>query len=78
MKKQDIVPDLDKRKMAQTPTPKGFALKANKGAAVSDIEAVGKSIETLQAWREREGIDPACQIRLVKLVHLFPAARILH
>ncbi|PYH95484.1 MFS transporter [Aspergillus ellipticus CBS 707.79] len=40
------------------------------GASVSDITAMGPEQESITAWRERRGIDPEAQIRLVKLVHV--------
>ncbi|KAJ5352470.1 hypothetical protein N7452_001444, partial [Penicillium brevicompactum] len=40
------------------------------GASVADIVAIGPESETVQAWRERCGIETNSQIRLVKLAHM--------
>ncbi|KAL4941278.1 hypothetical protein BDV06DRAFT_212813 [Aspergillus oleicola] len=45
-------------------------LEASSGASVPDIIAIGPEQENVQAWRERCGIIPDRQIRLVKLAHM--------
>ncbi|KAJ5333459.1 uncharacterized protein N7506_007242, partial [Penicillium brevicompactum] len=40
------------------------------GASVADIVAIGPESESVQAWRERCGIETNSQIRLVKLAHM--------
>ncbi|KAI0554713.1 trihydroxytoluene oxygenase [Xylaria curta] len=42
----------------------------NQGAAVPDLIAVGHQQEDVQAWRARNNIDVADQIKLVKLAHM--------
>lgn len=37
---------------------------------MKDVEAIGHERETITAWRQRSGIDPSKQIRLVRLVHM--------
>ncbi|GFG12726.1 metapyrocatechase 2 [Aspergillus udagawae] len=52
--------------MAQEPP----TIKANHGASVPDVVALGPEQESLEAWRQRCGIKTDQQIRLVKLVHM--------
>lgn len=42
----------------------------NRGASVPDTQAVPGEHESLAAWREKNKIDPAKQIRLVKIAHM--------
>lgn len=42
----------------------------NRGASVPDVTAIGEEQESLQSWRQRVGIDPSKQIRLVKVSHM--------
>lgn len=37
---------------------------------MSDITAIGPDSESVTAWRERCGINPENQVRLVKLAHM--------
>jgi hypothetical protein len=46
------------------------AIQANHGASIADLIAIGPESESVQAWRERCGIETASQIRLVKLAHM--------
>ncbi|KAL5339348.1 Glyoxalase/Bleomycin resistance protein/Dihydroxybiphenyl dioxygenase [Aspergillus crustosus] len=47
-----------------------FTTITNNGASVEDVVAVGPEQESPEAWRQRCGIRPDQQIRLVKLVHM--------
>lgn len=42
----------------------------NRGASVPEAEAIPPHRETQTAWRKRNNIDPAKQIRLVKISHM--------
>jgi len=42
----------------------------NRGASVPELEAIPQHRESQAAWRERNGIDAAKQIRLVKVAHM--------
>ncbi|KKP04942.1 hypothetical protein THAR02_02963 [Trichoderma harzianum] len=42
----------------------------NAGASVPDTEAIGPSGQSIAEWRQKHGIDPAQQIRTVRLVHM--------
>jgi hypothetical protein len=68
---QEMQPDLtkvamqdEKRTRSRAPSP-----KPNYGSAVPDNEAMADS-EPADVWRARCGIDPAKQVKLVKLAHM--------
>ncbi|KAK5136531.1 hypothetical protein LTR08_002875 [Meristemomyces frigidus] len=50
-------------------TPHGD-VKPNVGASITDIDAIGPNSEPLPSWQKRNNIDPARQVRLVKLAHM--------
>ncbi|TKA21733.1 hypothetical protein B0A50_08669 [Salinomyces thailandicus] len=50
-------------------TPDG-EIKPNIGRTISDIEAIGPESTPLTTWQTRNNIDPARQIKLVKLAHM--------
>lgn len=45
-------------------------VQPNRGATISDVEAIGPESEPLQSWQKKNGIDTANQIKLVKLAHM--------
>lgn len=51
-------------------TPHGDVQQPNAGATIPDLEAIGPESQTLAAWQKDVGIDPARQVRLVKLAHM--------
>ncbi|KAK3645636.1 hypothetical protein LTR56_009076 [Elasticomyces elasticus] len=50
-------------------TPHGVA-HPNVGKSIPDIEAIGDDSEPLTQWQKRNSIDPANQVKLVRLSHM--------
>ncbi|KAK4888512.1 hypothetical protein LTR27_012573 [Elasticomyces elasticus] len=50
-------------------TPHGVA-HPNVGKSIPDIEAIGDDSEPLTSWQKRNSIDPANQVKLVRLSHM--------
>ncbi|KAK5726276.1 hypothetical protein LTR17_012896 [Elasticomyces elasticus] len=50
-------------------TPHGVA-HPNVGKSIPDIEAIGDDSEPLTSWQNRNSIDPANQVKLVRLSHM--------
>lgn len=42
----------------------------NRGASVSDVEAIGPDSDSKRAWQKKRGIDTAKQVRIVKVSHM--------
>ncbi|KAK5746808.1 hypothetical protein LTR17_000438 [Elasticomyces elasticus] len=50
-------------------TPHGVA-HPNVGKSIPDVEAIGDDSEPLTQWQKRNNIDPANQVKLVRLSHM--------
>ncbi|KAK5683712.1 hypothetical protein LTR17_027260 [Elasticomyces elasticus] len=48
----------------------GDDVRPNAGATLPDVQAIGDDSELLFSWQQQNGIDPADQIKLVKLAHM--------
>ena len=45
-------------------------VQPNRGASISDIDAIGNDWQMVEEWRRANNIDTAGQIRLIKLAHM--------
>lgn len=45
-------------------------VKFNNGRTIPDVEAIGPDSEPLHSWQQRNNIDTAKQVKLVKLAHM--------
>ncbi|KAF7180912.1 hypothetical protein CNMCM7691_000041 [Aspergillus felis] len=67
----DCGPAMESRVLTAQPSePSQTEIQPCHGASVPDVAAIGEEQESLAKWKERCGIKPENQIRLVKLAHM--------